>query len=337
MAKTKNMVGLKRERVKGVSGLTTEPIFFSPVLQERIWGGQKLAQFGYDLPSLHTGECWGISAHPNGLSTVRNGLYKGKSLLELWENHAELFGGNTKGSFPLLVKVLDASADLSVQVHPNDAQAAQLEENEAYGKTECWYVIEAEENAELILGHTAKSEAEFNEKIEAGEWNELFHRIPIRSGDFFHVPSGTIHAIGAGTLILETQQSSDTTYRVYDFDRTDEKGNKRQLHLEKAKQVTQIPDRKARTNTKTVRKDKGCTITELIASPYFTVYHGQITSYWNAAVEADYLLVSVIKGSGELTVRDKSFPLKKGDHLLLPVDATTFEIHGELDFIASHA
>ncbi len=312
------------------------PIFFKPVLQERIWGGQKLAQFGYELPSKQTGECWGISAHQNGLSIVREGEFEGKSLRELWDSRPELFGGETSGEFPLLVKILDAAADLSVQVHPNDEQAAALEKNEAYGKTECWYVIDAEEGAELILGHTAQTVEAFTQKVERNEWETLLNRVPIKAGDFFHVPSGTIHAIGAGTIILETQQSSDTTYRVYDFDRTDDSGQKRELHLEKAMEVTQIPDIRYKTKTKTIIENDGCKVTELVTTNKFTVYHGQVRSYWNAAFDANYLLVSIVKGMGELTIANASYRVVKGDHLLLPVEATTFEVKGELELIVSH-
>src|SRR5690606_31738382 len=142
--------------------------------------------------------------------------------------------------YPLLVKILDAADDLSVQVHPNDSYAREVE-GVPYGKTECWYVLSAEEGAELVLGHHAKTREELVQMMDQGEWDKLLRRIKVKAGDFIYVPSGTIHAIGKGIVILETQQSSDITYRVYDYDRRDSMGNKRELHLDRAREVTLVP------------------------------------------------------------------------------------------------
>lgn len=314
-----------------------EPIFFKPVLQERIWGGQKLSEFGYVLPYEKTGECWGISAHSNGMSTVKSGPFQGKTLAELWEREPELFGGNTAKEFPLLVKILDAREDLSVQVHPDDEQASQLEKGEAYGKTECWYVVSAEEGAELILGHSASSQMEFNERISNQEWDQLLTRMPIQTGDFFHVPSGTVHAIGAGSVILETQQSSDTTYRVYDFDRTDAMGEKRELHLDKAKQVTMIPHQPYLTTPELIINEEECQLLRLGKNEFFSVYKLETTNVWEAHVDAPYLLMSVLSGEGSLQTENENFALKKGDHLLIPNELTnSFTVKGDVEAIISH-
>ena len=205
-----------------------EPLFLEPVFQERIWGGTALRdQFNYEIPSDLTGECWAISAHPNGPSIVKNGEFAGRTLIELWKDHPELFGEQSSPVFPLLTKILDANTDLSVQVHPDDAYANEHENGEL-GKTECWYIIDCAEDAEIIYGHTAMTKEEFVERVENNEWNELLRSVKIKPGDFFYVPSGTIHALGKGTVVLETQQSSDTTYRLYDYDRKDQDGNLRE-------------------------------------------------------------------------------------------------------------
>ncbi len=313
-----------------------QPIFLEPVFQERLWGGQKLTHFGYELPYEHTGECWGISAHSNGLSTVKTGPYAGHTLADLWKTETHLFGGETTGEFPLLVKLLDAKQDLSVQVHPNDSQAARLEDNEAYGKTECWYVVEAEEGAELILGHTATSKAEFEQKIKKGEWDELLSRTLIQAGDFFHVPSGTIHAIGAGSVILETQQSSDTTYRVYDFNRTDDKGNKRELHLDKAKEVSMIPHQPYPSQPTVIESSVMHKVLKLVSTEFFTVYKAEVVNKWTASFKAPYLLISILTGSGELHVNGITSILNKGDHLVLPCGTTDFDVTGKVEMIISH-
>ncbi|MCG3419492.1 mannose-6-phosphate isomerase, class I [Oceanobacillus jordanicus] len=313
------------------------PIFLQPVLQERIWGGQKLQQlYQYELPSAQTGEAWVISAHPNGPSIIRNGPLVGKTLADAWEKHGELFNKNQDNveAYPLLVKVLDANDDLSVQVHPDD-RFAREEEGEPYGKTECWYVLEAEPGAELVLGHHAKTKAELEDMIDEGEWNNLLQYIPVTAGDFVYVPSGTIHAIGKGIVILETQQSSDITYRVYDYDRTDAKGNTRELHLDRAKQVTTVPH-KTPELTKQKEQDEGFLSTKLVEEKYFTVYHWKLDGQVQRKLDVDFLQCSVIAGKAEITIQGETFPVEKGEHFILPNGVTDYQISGKAEWIVSH-
>lgn len=302
----------------------------TPVFQERLWGGRKLeTTFEYDLPQGNIGECWGISAHPNGMSVVTSGQYEGRTLAELWEAKRQLFGAYTLDSFPLLVKLLDAADDLSVQVHPNDEEAMRLE-GEPYGKTECWYVVEAEQGAELILGHTAETKEQLVEAIANGEWDILLRRQPVKAGDFIFVPSGTIHAIGEGIVILETQQSSDTTYRVYDFDRTDDKGKTRELHLDQAIEVTTVPDtpKIVHSTTKNVR---GGTIQTLIETDEFNVYRMEVTDGFMLRPLDRFRLVSVLSGMGTLD----GVPLEKGDHLVVTVSSQPLAVEGSMELIVS--
>ena len=169
----------------------TKPIFLNAVLQEKIWGGTKLhSLFNFTLPSDKTGEAWIISAHPNGISTIKSPTeYAGLGLDELYKTHPELFNGQQLASFPLLIKLLDASDDLSIQVHPDDKYA--LEHEGEYGKNECWYVVQAEPGAKIVYGHTAMTPEEFAEKIDNEAWSDLFTEVPVKAGDFFDVPSGT--------------------------------------------------------------------------------------------------------------------------------------------------
>lgn len=312
-----------------------QPIFLEPVFKERIWGGTALReQFHYDIPSNHTGECWGISAHPNGPSTVKNGEFKGKTLIDLWEEHRELFGNQDGKEFPLLVKILDAASNLSVQVHPND-EYAQTRANEPFGKTECWYIIDCEEGAELVYGHNANSREEFAQMIEDGKWDKLLRHVQIKPGEFFYVPSGTVHAIGTGTLILETQQSSDITYRVYDYDRRDDAGNTRELHIEESIEVTTIPhvDPEFQPN---VTKTDNMVITKLVSEKYFTVYHCELDGMEHKKLNVPYLLVSVLDGEGEVEVGGAKFAFKKGDHFILPATVEAYTLSGNAKFITSH-
>lgn len=312
----------------------SEPLFLQSVMQEKIWGGTKLRdEFGYKIPSDKVGEYWAISAHPHGVSTIKNGRFAGMGLDQLYAEHRELFGNSSEPVFPLLTKILDANDWLSVQVHPDDHYA--MEHEGELGKTECWYVIAADEGAEIIYGHNAKSREELRQQIEKKEWDKLLTKVPVKAGDFFYVPSGTMHAIGSGILILETQQSSDTTYRVYDFDRKDDEGNLRELHLEKSIDVLNI-GAPANSRPVTVKADD-LTSTLLVASDFFAVYKWEVSGKVDIEKTAAYLLVSVLAGRGVLTVDGETYPIAKGDHFILPSDVEEWTFEGkDLEMIVSH-
>lgn len=310
-----------------------QPIFLEPVFQERIWGGTKLKQlFGYDIPNDHTGECWAVSAHPNGQSIVKDGPYQGMKLGELWSSHPELFRSNS-AVFPLLTKILDASDDLSVQVHPNDDYAGSHENGEL-GKTECWYIVDAEPGAVIIYGHEAKTKEQLVQMIQSGEWDKLLTQVPVKRGDFFYVPSGTIHALGKGIVVLETQQSSDTTYRVYDYDRRDKDGNLRDLHLDKAIDVTTIPQAYEPVTYSSKVVD-GLSVTSFVINSFFTVEQWNVSGPARVPANAKYTICSVIEGQGQLRAQDQEYPLSKGDHFILPADFGPLELDGELMLIIS--
>ncbi|WP_047390429.1 type I phosphomannose isomerase catalytic subunit [Exiguobacterium sp. ZWU0009] len=307
-----------------------------PIFQERIWGSQRLKEeFDYEIPHGTIGECWGISAHQNGENTINNGPYSGHTLSELWANYRqELFGDFTHETFPLLVKILDATDDLSVQVHPNDEQAYSLE-GERFGKTECWYVLDAAPGSELILGHTAQTKAELEVAVANEKWSDLLKRQPVKKGDFVFVESGTIHAIGKGIMILETQQSCDTTYRVYDFDRTDDKGNKRELHLEKALAVTTVPDIPVLAQPSEQLVHAGM-IRTLVQSPEFDVYHHRVSPGYVYPKRTHFSLMTIIEGTGILQTDDESLEVTKGDHLIVTKNTSNIIVaSGQMEWITS--
>ena len=311
----------------------SEPLFLQSVMQEKIWGGTHLRDvFDYDIPSDHVGEYWAISAHPNGVSTIKNGRYAGQTLDVLYAEHRELFGNRQEPVFPLLTKILDANDWLSVQVHPDDAYG--LEHEGELGKTECWYIIAAEPGAEIIYGHNAKSKEELRQQIERKDWENLLTKVPVKAGDFFYVPSGTMHAIGAGIMVLETQQSSDTTYRVYDFDRKDDQGNLRELHLEKSIDVLTIGE-PANSRPVTTKVDD-LKSTLLVANEFFAVYKWEISGKADFEKTADYSLFSVLDGQGSLKVDGQDYDIAKGSHFILPSDVQAWEIKGNLELIVSH-
>ena len=212
----------------------------NPVFKQMIWGGDRLGKdWGYEIPGDDTGECWAVSAHPNGDCTIKEGTYAGKTLSELWETYPNLFGNTGLDRFPLLIKIIDAKTDLSIQVHPDDAYA-KVNENGSLGKTECWYVLDCDEDSSLVIGHNAKDKEELSEMIHHGKWDELIREIPVKKGDFIQINPGTVHAIKGGLMILETQQNSDITYRVYDYGRLTN-GKPRELHIDKSIDVITVP------------------------------------------------------------------------------------------------
>jgi len=193
----------------------SEILFMAPVFKQMIWGGNKLgSKWGYAIPGENTGECWAVSAHPNGDCTIKEGTFAGKTLSQLWTEEPQLFGDTTGDRFPLLIKIIDANDDLSIQVHPDDIYAGK-NENGSFGKTECWYILDAPEGATLVIGHNAKDKAELEDMIHNGRWEEFLREVPVKRGDFIQIDPGTVHAIKGGIEILETQQNSDITYRVY--------------------------------------------------------------------------------------------------------------------------
>ena len=308
-------------------------MFLKPVFQEKIWGGSRLKSvFGFDIPNDKIGEDWAISAHPHGVSVVENGEFKGQKLDDLWKEHKELFGHPTEPVFPLLIKILDAEDELSVQVHPDDAYGMKHEGE--LGKTECWYIIDAEPGAEIIYGHHAKTREELAEMIKEGRWDDLLKKVPVKKGDFFYVPSGTIHAIGKGIMILETQQSSDTTYRVYDYDRKDASGQKRELHIQQSLDVTTVPAKTPELQIKEVRKGQSSIVTYL-ETEFFNVYEWDIKGITSFKKQAPYTLATVIDGAGELIVDNQTYLLEKGTSFILPNEINEWTVQGELTIIAS--
>jgi mannose-6-phosphate isomerase len=214
-------------------------ILLSTTFKERIWGGQKLQAYYPNLPSGLIGESWAISAHPEGESIVMNTEAKGLTLSALYQKFPVWFLGATSPTFPLLIKLIDAHHDLSVQVHPDNLYA--LAHEGQFGKHESWLVLDASDNQRIQLGHDAKNKAEFVALITKQDWQRLLRYDRITKDEVIDIAPGTLHALCAGTVVLEVQQSSDVTYRVYDYDRLDSHGQRRPLHLPQAIEVTNIP------------------------------------------------------------------------------------------------
>lgn len=308
-----------------------ELLFLEPIFKERIWGGTRLnTDFGYTIPSSHTGECWAISAHKNGETLIKNGEFAGVGLSELWHKHPQLFANNVRREFPLMIKILDAQTDLSVQVHPDDVYAKAVEND--LGKAECWYVLAANLGAKIIYGHEAKTIQEFKKLALSGEWQQLLKSVMVKAGDFYDVPTGTVHALGAGTLILEVQQSSDTTYRLYDYDRRDAAGNLRELHLAKSFEVITAPHHNAVTKPTTVELSDAATLTKLARNKYFEVQKLTVSGEFDFALSAKFSLVSAIDGNAIINGQI----VKKGDNFIVPNLVRDLNIEGSISLILSN-
>ena len=306
-----------------------ELIFLAPVFKEMIWGGSELRRFGYDIPGDDTGECWAISAHPNGDCLIKNGEFSGTSLSSLWENHPELFGNIGGDRFPLLIKIIDAKDDLSIQVHPDD-EYAKKNENGSFGKTECWYILDCLPDTKIVIGHNAKSHEEMADMIKNARWSEFIREVPVHPGDFFQINPGTLHAIKGGTLILETQQNSDITYRVYDYDRL-QNGKPRQLHLSQSIDVIKAPF--TNEESKPVVSDLGnCIITSFVRCSYYTVEKLELK---NGSIcfdmEEPFINMSVVEGHGSIN----GISINKGDHFIIPSGYGEYTLDGSMTIIRS--
>lgn len=306
-----------------------EILFLEPVFKEMIWGGSRLkTDFGYQIPSENTGECWAVSAHENGDCVVKNGEYAGQKLSSLWENHRTLFGDQHGDKFPLLVKIIDAKDDLSIQVHPDDSYA-NTHENGSFGKTECWYVLDCDEGAAIVVGHNAKDKDQLKQMIEENRWNDLIRSFPIKKGDFFQITPGTVHAIKGGTMILETQQNSDITYRLYDYGRL-QNGKPRELHLEKSIDVINCPYLDMKNERTTIKMEEG-QIEELVQCKFYQVKKIDTKGTMSLTQEEDFTIISVIDGEGTID----GIGIKKGDHFILPNGYGEYIILGSLSLISS--
>ena len=317
--------------------LSRDIIILEPVFHEKIWGGRRLAEdFGYDIPEGKIGECWAISAHPHGDCVVASGAFVGEKLSHLWDVHHELFGDAKGDRFPLLIKILDAHDDLSVQVHPDDAYAAEHEHG-SLGKRECWYVLDAEPDTDIIIGQRARNRQELAQMIDEGRWDDMLNLVPIHKGDFFRIDPGTIHAIKGGTLILETQQSSDVTYRVYDYDRAGADGKPRELHIRQSLDVVNYDLVPPVSGKVTAPEVDG--VTELMACDNFVVKKIAVCGEKVVAQPYPFLCVSVIEGTGSVQVESNTaqpHTLHKGSHFIAPAQSGDLTFSGDMTLIVSH-
>ena len=319
-----------------------KPLLLRPVGKDYLWGGGRLNDdFEKNIPLSPLAETWECSTHPDGQSAVAGGDFDGKTLAEVLKTHPEYLGLRHRGDkeLPLLIKFIDAKRDLSVQVHPTD-DYARLHENGQLGKTEMWYVLDAKPGTNLIYGLRQDcTREELRRAIEAGNVMKYLQKVPIHKDDLFFIPPGTIHAIGAGALVAEIQESSNLTYRLYDYDRVDKDGRKRTLHIEKALDVADLHGSAEPRQPLRVLKYRQGVASELLSRcKYFEVYRMLVNTERRQKVEyrADELAFRVllcVGGCGTISYPGGVIPFYKGDCMFVPADSVTLTIHGQAQFL----
>ena len=301
-----------------------EILKLQPCGKDYLWGGTRLRdEYGKKIDLAPLAETWECSVHPDGPSVIANGEYRGQTLSTVLKQHPKYLGTKVKnGELPVLVKFIDAKQDLSVQVHPDDAYAKEHEGDN--GKTEMWYVIDAEEGASLIYGFKHKVTEEILRKaVETGTLERHLQKAEVHKGDTYFVPAGTVHGIGAGILIAEIQESSNVTYRVYDYDRIDKNGQKRELHFDKAVRVMNMdvaPD--VKQNPRLVKHYPGCSRELLCRCKYFEAERIQVTKGFSFSVrEESFQVLVCLDGYGQVETMDagqKPMRFCKGETMILP-------------------
>ena len=291
-----------------------------PACKDYIWGGRRLIdEYNKSFDGERLAETWEMSCHPDGPSIIVNGEHVGKSLAQFVEEQGKgCLGSNCQifQDFPIMIKFIDAKDNLSIQVHPNNIYA--LEKEHQYGKTEVWYVLDAGPDAFLYYGFKqAISQEEFRERIANNTLLEVLNAVPVHKGDVFYIPAGTIHAICRDIVIAEIQQSSNVTYRVYDYGRVGADGKPRQLHVEQAVQVTKLAPPKDDYNFGG----------HLVRSPYFTVDQVE-GAYEGDCDDESFTSVLVVDGEGKISCGSEELQITKGDSLFLPADSGKFALEG---------
>lgn len=312
------------------------PMFLEPVYKNYIWGGTRIKNnLQKNTPYEKTAESWEISANKNGQTIIKNGAYKGKTITELFNSNLKdtIFGTkcNEMDVFPLLIKFIDAENNLSVQVHPDDEYAKKFEND--IGKTEMWYIMDCQDNCELILGldekvtNENKSELLTQKNIEG-----YLKKVKIHKGDIIYIPSGTVHAILSGAFICEIQQNSDITYRLYDWNRVGADGKPRELHLQKALDVIKVKTDASINTTPSIEGKH-----RILEFSKFKVDKIKVNNEFTDTINNEsFCTMNVVNGKGTLIYKEETFELKIGDGFILPANLGEYKIQGNLEILETY-
>lgn len=320
-----------------------KPFMLRPTGKDSLWGGSRLNDdFAKNIDMIPLAETWECSTHPDGPSFVTGGEYEGMTLSEVLKAHPDYLGTHprTDGELPILIKFIDANKDLSVQVHPSDEYANE-HENGQLGKTEMWYVLDATKDASLVYGfHHNVSKEKLRKSIENGHVQKYLQKVTVQKDDIFYIEAGTVHAIGAGVLIAEIQESSNLTYRLYDYDRVDKNGNKRELHIDKALDVANLQaSAEPKQPLRVLKYRQGCASELLCRCKYFEVYRmiintercRKLVGYQSDSTSFRVLLCT--DGCGSMQFADESVMFFKGDCIFIPANSVKIRIHGNAQLL----
>ncbi|MDD5939307.1 MAG: class I mannose-6-phosphate isomerase [Lachnospiraceae bacterium] len=326
------------------------PFLLDPAGKDYIWGGRRLKDdFSKNLDLTPLAETWECSTHPDGPARAASGPFKGELLQDILREHQEFFGTHPSanpdiqtqnGELPVLIKFIDAKRDLSVQVHPDD-DYARTHENGALGKSEMWYVVDATPTAHLIYGFNRDMDREsVLRALDDGSIEKYLQKVPVQKGDVFYIQSGTVHAICAGALVVEVQESSNLTYRLYDYHRKGKDGKERPLHIAKALDVANLKgSAQPRQPMHVLRYHPGIASEFLCRCKYFEVEHillnteriRPMASYKSSATSFEVLIVT--DGCGMLMWNSESLPFFRGDTFFVPADSPEIHIHGKAELL----
>lgn len=318
-----------------------KPIKLAPVFKDYLWGGTRLKEDFNKCSELEIiAESWELSTHPDGESHILNGEFQGLTLREyLNEVGTQVLGTvcENEKALPILIKLIDSKQSLSIQVHPDDTYALRVEQD--HGKTEMWLILDCEDDATLYYGVKEElSKEEFKERIEKNTILEILNEVPVKKGDVFFIEAGTIHAIKEGIVILEIQQSSNATYRIYDYNRKDVNGNLRELHLNKALDVMKLsPSKDDYLIQGSIEKFDGYTSQLLRRCDYFTTQKYRVSCSTKIDITStSFQSIIVIDGRGQLIYQNEIIDIKKGDSLFIPAQDTMYEVQGNCEFVLTY-
>lgn len=319
------------------------PFLLCPVGKDYLWGGSRLRdEYTKNIDLQPLAETWECSTHPDGINIVASGVHTGKLLSKVLMEHPEYLGTHprTRGELPILIKMIDAAENLSVQVHPDD-EYAKKNENGSLGKCEMWYVLDATEDAHLVYGFHHDMEAEVLRKgIADGTIEKYLQKVKIRKGDVFFIEAGIVHAVGAGALIVEIQENSNITYRLYDYERVDKNGMKRSLHIDKAFDVMNLKrSAEPKQPMRILNYQKGCATEMLCRCKYFQVERQMINteqcrdmvSFRTGSNSFQVLLC--VNGCGVLFGDNFFLNFFKGDCIFIPANSGLLKLHGKAYFL----
>ena len=323
---------------------SARPFLLRPAAKDYLWGGRRLNdEYGKSIPQSPLAETWECSTHPDGVSTAASGPFQGMPLTKVLSDHPEYLGAHPKaerGQLPIIVKLIDARQDLSIQVHPDDDYAREHERGQR-GKTEMWYVLDAAKDSYLYYGLIRDTDRKtLRAGIESGSITKYLQRVKIRQDDLFFIAPGTIHALGAGALVAEVQESSNLTYRLYDYDRVDGNGYKRPLHIEKGLAVADVKGQAAPTQPmRVLQYRQGCATELLCRCQYFEVHRMLINTercrelIRYRADGTSFRVLLCTAGCGSVFFEDSVINFFKGDCVFVPADSVVMKLHGRAQFL----